>query len=88
MTETLQSTLPGAKPKTRAAHPIRSLVVSRILTGVVSVFIISIIVYAATLLPRVRVICDLASRYCSTSRRQSSAAVGMSSMFPTPWPAV
>jgi hypothetical protein len=30
----------------------------------------------------------LAARYCSTNRLQSSAAVGTSSMFPTPWPAV
>src|SRR5262249_46404763 len=31
---------------------------------------------------------SLASLYCAISRRQSSAAAGMSSMFPTPWPAV
>lgn len=50
MTETLEAT--GAiatKPKGRAAHPIRSVLVSRLVTGVVSVFIISIVVYAATL---------------------------------------
>jgi len=29
-----------------------------------------------------------ASRYCAIRRRQSSAADGTSSMFPTPWPAV
>src|SRR6185312_11667961 len=29
-----------------------------------------------------------ASRYCAIRRRQSSAAPGTSSMFPTPWPAV
>ena len=30
----------------------------------------------------------LASLYCTTRRRQRSAVVGRSSMFPTPWPAV
>ena len=49
MTETLQITSSTASFKGRAAHPIRSLVVSRALTGAISVFVISIIVYAATL---------------------------------------
>lgn len=47
MTEALEVTV--EKPKGRDAHPVRSLVVSRVLTGAVSVFVISIIVYAATL---------------------------------------
>jgi peptide/nickel transport system permease protein len=49
MTEALQITSSTTTFKGRAAHPIRSLVVSRVLTGAVSVFVISIIVYAATL---------------------------------------
>jgi peptide/nickel transport system permease protein len=47
MTETLQVTV--TKSAERSAHPVRSLVVSRVIAGVASVFIISIIVYAATL---------------------------------------
>jgi len=50
MTETLE--VPAAtpsKPKARNSHPIRSLLVQRLLTGVVSVVVISIVVYAATL---------------------------------------
>ncbi|MBE1551812.1 peptide/nickel transport system permease protein [Mycobacterium sp. OAS707] len=47
MTETLQ--IATAKPSGRSSHPIRSLVVSRAITGVISIFVISIIVYAATL---------------------------------------
>ena len=49
MTEALQITSSTTTFKGRAAHPIRSLVVSRVLAGAVSVFVISIIVYAATL---------------------------------------
>jgi peptide/nickel transport system permease protein len=47
MTETLQVTV--TKSAGRSAHPVRSLIVSRLIAGVVSVFVISIIVYAATL---------------------------------------
>jgi peptide/nickel transport system permease protein len=50
MTETLRAT--GAiatAPKRRTSHPIRSLIISRLLTGVVSVVVISIVVYVATL---------------------------------------
>ena len=51
MTEALQTTAAVAtEPKGRTAHPIRSLVVSRALTGVLSVVVISIVVYAATLI--------------------------------------
>jgi len=50
MTETLQVTgATATEPKGHTAHPIRSLLISRLLTGVVSVFVISIVVYAATL---------------------------------------
>ena len=50
MTEALQVAGAVAQdPKGRTAHPIRSLLISRLLTGVVSVFVISIVVYAATL---------------------------------------
>jgi peptide/nickel transport system permease protein len=49
MTENLQLIPSTPVVKTRGAHPIRSLVVARVPTGVVSIFIISIIVYAATL---------------------------------------
>ena len=50
MTEVLQAT--GAiapQPKGKTAHPIRSLLISRLATGVLSVIVISIVVYAATL---------------------------------------
>lgn len=51
MTEALQVTAAVATaPKGATAHPIRSLLVSRTLTGVLSVFVISIVVYAATLI--------------------------------------
>jgi peptide/nickel transport system permease protein len=50
MTETLEATAASpSKPKARTNHPIRSLLVRRLLTGVVSVWVISIVVYAATL---------------------------------------
>jgi peptide/nickel transport system permease protein len=50
MTEALRATAAVAtKPQGHTAHPIRSLVVSRALTGVLSVFVISVVVYAATL---------------------------------------
>jgi peptide/nickel transport system permease protein len=52
MTETLEATAGAAvpkKPRARKNHPIRSLLVRRLMTGVVSVFVISIVVYAATL---------------------------------------
>jgi peptide/nickel transport system permease protein len=50
MTETLEVTAASpSKPKARTSHPIRSLLVQRLLTGVVSVVVISIVVYAATL---------------------------------------
>jgi peptide/nickel transport system permease protein len=50
MTETLEVTAASpSKPKARTNHPIRSLLVQRLLTGVVSVVVISIVVYAATL---------------------------------------
>ncbi|MDT5054942.1 MAG: peptide/nickel transport system permease protein [Mycobacterium sp.] len=49
MTETLQIASASTQFKGHAAHPIRSLVGSRVLAGAVSVFVISIIVYAATL---------------------------------------
>jgi peptide/nickel transport system permease protein len=50
MTETLEQTAASpSKPKARTNHPIRSLLVQRLLTGVVSVVVISIVVYAATL---------------------------------------
>jgi peptide/nickel transport system permease protein len=49
MTEALQIASASTQFKGQAAHPIRSLVVSRVLAGAVSVFVISIIVYAATL---------------------------------------
>jgi peptide/nickel transport system permease protein len=50
MTETLTTTAAVATaPRRRTAHPITSLLVSRALTGVVSVFVISVVVYAATL---------------------------------------
>jgi peptide/nickel transport system permease protein len=50
MTETLEATAASpSKPKARTNHPIRSLLVGRLLTGVVSVVVISIVVYAATL---------------------------------------
>ena len=50
MTEALQVVGAVAQdPKGRTAHPIRSLLISRLLTGIVSVFVISIVVYAATL---------------------------------------
>jgi len=51
MTETLEATGATApkKPKGRTSHPIRSLLVRRLMTGVVSVIVISIVVYAATL---------------------------------------
>ena len=50
MTQVLQAT--GAiapQPKGKTAHPIRSLLISRLATGVLSVIVISIVVYAATL---------------------------------------
>src|SRR6185312_13439472 len=50
MTEVLQAT--GAiapQPKGKTAHPIRSILISRLATGVLSVIVISIVVYAATL---------------------------------------
>lgn len=46
MTEALQ--IATTKRSESASHPVRSLVVSRVITGLVSVFVISIIVYAAT----------------------------------------
>lgn len=49
MTDILEPVAAPEKSKTAAAHPIRSLIVSRLLAGAVSVFVISIIVYAATL---------------------------------------
>jgi peptide/nickel transport system permease protein len=50
MTETLEVTAASpSKPKARTNHPIRSLLVQRLLTGVLSVVVISIVVYAATL---------------------------------------
>jgi peptide/nickel transport system permease protein len=50
MTEALTTTAAVAPaPRRRTAHPISSLLVSRALTGVVSVFVISVVVYAATL---------------------------------------
>lgn len=52
MTDTLQAPAPSsaAKAKGAAVHPLRSLIVSRLLTGAVSVLVISVIVYAATLI--------------------------------------
>jgi len=50
MTEVLPAPAPAAAKKTATAHPIRSLIVSRLLTGALSVFVISIVVYAATLI--------------------------------------
>src|ERR1700751_6174635 len=50
MSETLEAV--GAvkpPPQGKVAHPIRALLISRLLTGGVSVIVISIIVYAATL---------------------------------------
>jgi len=50
VTETLEATAASpSKPKGRTSHPIRSLLVRRLLSGVVSVVVISIVVYAATL---------------------------------------
>ena len=50
MTEVLQATgVVAPQPKGRTAHPIRSLLISRLATGVLSVIVISIVVYAATL---------------------------------------
>src|ERR1700712_4088335 len=51
MTETLAATAPAAakKPKGVKSHPIRSHLLRRLMTGVVSVFVISVVVYAATL---------------------------------------
>ena len=49
MTELLPVPAPAVESGRRAAHPIRSLLLSRIATGVASVFLISIIVYVATL---------------------------------------
>jgi peptide/nickel transport system permease protein len=50
MTEVLQATGAVApQPKGKTAHPIRSLLISRLATGVLSVIVISIVVYAATL---------------------------------------
>ncbi|MDT5070503.1 MAG: peptide/nickel transport system permease protein [Mycobacterium sp.] len=50
MTDTLESTAASpSKPKARTSHPIRSLLIQRLLTGVLSVVVISIVVYAATL---------------------------------------
>src|SRR6478752_6826684 len=50
MTEVLQVTGAVApQPKGKTAHPIRSLLISRLATGVLSVVVISIVVYAATL---------------------------------------
>jgi peptide/nickel transport system permease protein len=54
MTETLEAPAGATAPKKpkgrRKSHPIRSLLVRRLMTGVVSVFVISIVVYAATLI--------------------------------------
>jgi peptide/nickel transport system permease protein len=50
MTEALRTTAEVAtEPRRRTAHPVRSLIASRTLTGVLSVFVISVVVYAATL---------------------------------------
>src|SRR6476659_11363819 len=50
MTEVLQTTGAVAPPhKGKTAHPIRSILISRLATGVLSVIVISIVVYAATL---------------------------------------
>jgi peptide/nickel transport system permease protein len=53
MTETLEAPTGASAPKkskrSKKSHPIRSLLVRRLLSGVVSVFVISIVVYAATL---------------------------------------
>src|SRR6185369_9241852 len=49
MTDLLTVPGPVAEPERRTAHPVRALLLSRIATGVASVILISIVVYAATL---------------------------------------